>query len=149
MHGTGKCTEQGSARNSVVQGGGRVYPSSNALGSPKAIPLTTRHRSVIGVHTRLHNAEYPYTVRYMPHVHRQLPDQSPGLSYPVSLRASGTQCTVTGSSLLGARSLLPGSQEPSRAIQGKCWIDPGTLVPGSQSLIGPEMDCIWPCFSPD
>ena len=69
-------------------------PSSNAHGSPPAIPLITRHRSVIGVHIRLHYAEYIVTVRYMPHVHRQLRERRSGLNGPVSLRASSTRSTV-------------------------------------------------------
>ena len=86
--------------NNIILVGGRWHPVVvMPLGSPTAIPLTTRHRTVIGVHTRLHYAEYLHTVRYMLHVHRQLPKQSPGLNGPVWLRASGTQCTVVSSVL--------------------------------------------------
>ena len=143
LHGTVYCTEQCIARNSVVQGG-RV--GSTPVVMPMAVrPLyRSSHPTVvfIGVHTRLHYAEYIVTVRYMPHVHRQLRIQSPGLNGPISLRASGTQRTVVLVRLLGARSFSPGSQSPSGLVKGKCWIDPGTLDPRLPGLQGPEMDCI-------
>ena len=45
------------------------------------------------------------------------------------------------------RSMWPGSQSLPWSIQGKCWIDPGTLWPRPPSCFGPEMDCIWPPLS--
>ena len=70
-------------------------------------------------------------------------EQCPGLNGPVSLRAKGTRRPVTGLQFLYLRQSEPGSQSQSQAIQGKCWIDPGSPGPRLPGLLGPEMDCIW------
>ena len=69
-------------------------------------------------------------------------EQSPGLNGPRSLRAKGTRRVTSRLLFLYLRQFQTGSQSQPQGLKDKCWIDPGTLDPGSRRLIGPEMDCI-------
>ena len=75
--------------------------------------------------------------------------QCPGLNGTVSVRVRKGAGGHPSSLLLYPRQFWPGSQRPYQGIQGKCWIGPGTLDPGPQGLLGPEMDSIWSLLTPD
>ena len=74
------------------------------------------------MHTRLHSAEYPHTVRYTPHVHHML--QVPVPCQRTDDSSPGNYFFPSDSSRLfvNERQFQPGHQMCSGTVLGKCWI---------------------------
>ena len=71
-------------------------------------------------------------------------ERASGLNGLNTVRAARVRSSEAAPLFPYLRPFSPGSQRPSRAIRGKCWIDPGTPGPRAQGSSGPGWSRIQP-----